>query len=329
MDVYLLALSAPMFISAIIASAYAYGVVPQLVGIKNENDRVSLNQGLIILSLMISSFFVLLLFFVKFQVQLYNKSNINIIEEHYILFKLAWLLGACQIMLTTFGTILTAEKRYLSAVVLQISPQLGLLTVLLYYNEKQQIVYALIGSLSGYVFGLCISLLGGGKYFINIKNIKMNVLLPIIKKVSSKAIFGAIASSVFGVYVIIDATMAPFEGSGILASLTYAQKIVIGFGNIAVMGVFTVAAPQFKEILVNKGPIHFAAHARKLVVHTLSFSLLIGISLYFFTNVLLEFCFKSETFSDEDVSSVTLLVRFMLPGMVAMLISAVLFKALF
>lgn len=329
MDLYLLALSVPIFTVAVIASAYAYGIVPQLVGIKNEADRVALNQGVILFSLMVSSLFVLLSFSVKFQLSLYSNSNITILEEHQKLFKLAWLLGACQIMLTTFGTILTAEKRYLSAIFLQISPQIGLLCFLLFFNDEQKIVYVIMGSLSGCLVGLGISLFGVGKNFTKITKMSLKDLFPLIKKITLKAIFGAVATSVFGVYVIVDAIMAPFEGSGTLASLAYAQKIVIGFGNIAVMGVFTVAAPQLKEILVSQGPVKFAAHARQLVGHTLSFSLIVAVGLYFFANDFLDIFFKSETFLDADVTAVTLLVRAMLPGMVAMLISAVLFKALF
>ena len=44
MDMYLIALSAPLFGCAVLASAYSYGVVPQLVGIANERELRSRSE---------------------------------------------------------------------------------------------------------------------------------------------------------------------------------------------------------------------------------------------------------------------------------------------
>ena len=329
MDLYLLALSAPLFALAVVTSAYAYGVVPQLVGNNNEVNRIELNQGLILFGLMFSSLFVLLSFFVDFQIYLYSTSKMTILDEHRILFKLAWFLGACQIMLVTFGTILTAEKRFLTSISLQQSPQVGLLLVLLFITDQQGIAYLIIGSLFGCFIGLSFSLLAISRYFSQITKLSLKNLSLRMKKIISTAFFGAVASSVFGVVMIVDAIMAPFEGVGVLTTLAYAQKIVIGFGNIAVIGVFTIAAPQLKEILVAKGPAGFADHVRELVSYSLPLSLLVAIGLYFFTSEFLTLFFLSEIFLSSDVSSVTSVVRAMLPGMIAMLMSSVLFKALF
>jgi len=329
MDLYLLALSIPLFAAAVLAAAYSFSIVPQLVGIKNEKERIRLNQGVIIFSLLIGSLCLLCNFLVDFQLSFYLNSNITILDKHKMLFRLAWLFGACQIMLAAFATILTAEKRYLSAISLQLSPQVGLLGFLLFFNENRDIVYLITGSISGCLGGLLISLFCLRKYLFKINVITVQDLYSLIKRVGTKALYGAVASSVFGVCVIIDAIMAPFAGVGVLTSLAYSQKVIIGFGNISTVGVFTVAAPQFKEIIVGQGPVAFLAHIKKLVGTTIFFSIIVATGLYVFTDDILSFFFKSDVFSDSDVTSVTLLVMIMLPGMIAMLASSVLFKALF
>ncbi len=329
MDLYLLALSIPLFGAAVFATAYSFSIVPQLVGIEDEKERIKLNQGVIIFSSLIGILFFLFNFLADFQLSFYSNSSILILDKHKMLFRLAWLFGACQIMLAAFATILTAEKRYLSAIFLQLSPQIGLLFFLLFFNESKDIIYLIIGSLSGCSVGILVSLLNLRKYLITINKITFQDLYLLLKKVGSKSLYGALASSVFGVYIIIDAIMAPFEGLGVLTSLAYSQKVIIGFGNLATVGVFTVAAPQFKEIIANHGPAAFFVHIKKLVGYSLFFSLILAMGLYFFTDDLLSFFFKSDVFLDSDVTSVTLLVITMLPGMIAMLASSVLFKALF
>ncbi len=114
-----------------------------------------------------------------------------------MLFRLAWLFGACQIMLAAFATILTAEKRYLSAIFLQLSPQIGLLFFLLFFNESKDIIYLIIGSLSGCSVGILVSLLNLRKYLITINKITFQDLYLLLKKVGSKSLYGALASSVF------------------------------------------------------------------------------------------------------------------------------------
>lgn len=330
MDLYLLALSIPLFGASVFATACSFSIVPQLVGIKDERERIKLNQGVIIFSLLISFLFFLFNFFADFQISYYANSNLLILDKHKMLFRLAWLFGACQIMIATFATILTAEKRYLSAIFLQLSPQIGLLFCLLFFiNTAEDILYLIIGSLIGCFIGIFVSLLNLRKYFIAINKMIIQDIYLLIKKVGSKAFYGAFASSIFGVYLIIDAIMAPFEGLGVLTSLAYSQKVIIGFGNLATIGVFTVAAPHFKEIIVSYGPVAFAAHIKKFVGYSLFFSLILAIGLYFFTDDLLSFFFKSDVFLDADVTSVSLLVSTMLPGMIAMLVSSILFKALF
>ena len=329
MDLYLLALSIPLFAAAVFATAYSFSIVPQLVGVKNEKERIKLNQGVIIFSALIGTVCFLGSFLVDFQLSFYSNSNITILDKHRLLFRLAWLFGGCQIMLAAFATILTAEKRYLSAISLQLSPQVGLLGFLLFFNENKEVVYLITGSLSGCLAGLLISLFSLRRYLLKINMITLQDLYSLMKKVGTKALYGAVASSVFGVYVIVDAIMAPFAGVGVLTSLAYSQKVIIGFGNIATVGVFTVAAPQFKEIIVGHGPAAFLAHVKKLVGNTIFFSIILAVGLYVFTDDILRFFFKSDVFLESDVDSVTLLVMTMLPGMVAMLASSVLFKALF
>ncbi len=57
MDLYLLALSIPLFGAAVFATAYSFSIVPQLVGIEDEKERIKLNQGVIIFSSLIGVLF--------------------------------------------------------------------------------------------------------------------------------------------------------------------------------------------------------------------------------------------------------------------------------
>jgi peptidoglycan biosynthesis protein MviN/MurJ (putative lipid II flippase) len=133
----------------------------------------------------------------------------------------------------------------------------------------------------------------------------------------------------FSSYSIIDAYVGPKIGIGSLSILAYSQRIIIGLGALAVVGIFTISGPSFKVALESLSQRGFKNIVIRYGLIAFGSSLLLAIFLYFTIDMLVGIIYSSENISDSDRLSIVNCIRWMLPGMVAMLLSSVLMKAVF
>tara|TARA_B100000989_G_scaffold299032_1_gene292255 strand:- start:8676 stop:9938 length:1263 start_codon:yes stop_codon:yes gene_type:complete len=327
-DIYLVALSFPTFIIALISSGYSYGLVPELVQVSKNPEIKLLVQVLLLFSFLVAIFCFLLSFLINFQVNS-NQSFFGFeIKEKNNLFIFAWFYGGFQIILSSVITILNSEKKYLITFFFLIISQTGILLPLVFLDEPK-IDTVMMGLLFGSFFGACFGLYYISKHLKNIFELTKNLILINLKKISSNMIIGIVASSMFGIYVVIDMILAPLEGEGTLATIGYAQRIIIGFGNISIYGVFMISSPELKELLLTKGLISFKKHLWNLTSKAFLLSFLTSLGIYFFIEIFIEIFFKSDNFIERDVILLSEVVKIMLPGMIAMLMTTILTKALF
>lgn len=326
LDIYFLSLSLPILFSQTIHAGFSYGIMPMLAEPDENTSKIYSNQIFLVFCIGVSLIFLIAILFVDIQLNFYSKFNGLNLDDFKIVFILAWFYGALTVVLAALGTIFIAEKKYFQGILLPFSPQLGLL-ILLLFGSQLSASWLLLSSIIGAIAGVIFSLKGIYIYLNSIFDLKLS--FEIFKPYLIKILYAGIGSSIFGSYLFIDSLLAIQFGTGSLTALGYSQRIVIGFGNIAILGVFTVAIPELMESLRKRRWLGFRKKYLSLLKKALLFSLILAIFILLFINFFIEFFFISNNFSQSDADSLSNIVKYMLPGMVAMLATAINGKALY
>ena len=150
-----------------------------------------------------------------------------------------------------------------------------------------------------------------------------------MRKLAHSSTATALAMTCFSGYSIVDAYWGPRAGDGTLATLGYAQRLVIAFGNLAVAGPSAVLVPLFAEYIRDKNYHGFM----KLMYRAFLVVGAVAISVAFFIDIfavdIVQLLFGYGAFGSDQVSNVASTVINMTPGMVAMLLSVIGMRVLF
>lgn len=138
-----------------------------------------------------------------------------------------------------------------------------------------------------------------------------------------------LAMSCFSAYAVIDAFWAPRAGSGTLASLGYAQRLIVGIGSLIIAGPSAILTPRFAAKLRDGGTSPFLREVTRTMVLVTGAACAAAALLALFASPLIGLAFARGAFDAADVSRVSVVFRSMLPGFCAMLASVVLTRAIF
>jgi len=329
-DAYLYALSLPTFIAGMVSTMMSYELVPRLVACETNHAYqkryiTTLVIGISSLSLLVG---ILGSVFGTLQSEILpSDSPIRSYENLSHLITLGWATSAMQIIQGCTTAILNAHRRYLEGALLALLPYFGMILLLLILGGVVGIIALPLGMLTGTIAATLIGffLIRSQLFPLQLKYLLWSEL----RQLAYSSPYTAVAMTCFSSYVVIDAYWAPQAGQGALATLGYAQRLVIGFGNLAVAGPSVVLVPRFAELLREKDAAGFRGgllHALMIVGGVASS---VAIAMGLFAKELVELLFARGSFGIEEVSAVAQTLRYMLPGMVAMLMSVITLRATF
>jgi putative peptidoglycan lipid II flippase len=321
-DAFLYATSIPLFIAAIIAGYFMYGTIPLLM---QTDDQVRTSSEILLFACLLSCPFFLMSILFKVD-SIYNSPSLfGIYGVNLNLEFVAWIIGGVQVIFSALTAILNAKKYFLMPIFLQILTPLGSIFGALITLVNPNIIFPLVGMLIGVVSATIISFIVLRSLLIGIRKSSLIKVISLFRY-NKDMLCTLLASSAFGVYAVIDAKLAISFGEGALSTLGYAQRIVIGFGNIAVIGIFATSGPKLSDALLNVGFGHFLKVLKKSIINVVCIAVIVGLLLIYNLNLLLNFIFGSNVNSDE-VLSLRSILPFMLIGMVPMLCSSILLRA--
>ncbi len=329
-DAYLFALSVPTFIAGMVSAMLSYELVPRLIAF--ETDDIYQRQYLT--SVLIGVTGVAMLIGVAggiattLQSQvLPTDSSIRAYEDLRHLIMLSWAIGAFQIIQGCLTAILNARRRYLAGAILALLPYLGMILLFSLLDSTVGITALPLGLLAG---TLAANLAG-------ILLLRHRLLLPPLEHQSWKEMlrlacnspYTAIAMTCFSSYALVDAYWAPQAGEGVLATLGYAQRLLIAFGNLAVAGPSAVLVPHMAELMRKNNIVEFRRFFLRtlLAISVIGLSIAVIISIY--AKEIVRLLFAHGVFGADEVNSVASTLQYLAPGMVAMLLSVISLRALF
>jgi len=329
-DAYLFALSVPTFIAGLVSAMMSYELVPRLVAC--ETDQAFQSRYITTLVIGVAGLSMLLglagsfLGFIQRQM-LPIDSPIRFYENLTHLMLLGWAICAFQVLQGCLTAILNAHRRYLAGALLALLPYLGMIFLLLTLGDVVGIVALPLGMLTGTIFATL-----SGVFYIRRDLFSMkfkDLLWRNIRQLACSSPYAALAMTCFSSYAVVDAYWASKAGPGTLATLGYAIRLVIAFGNLAVAGPSAVLVPRFAELVRDKNFSGFRSSLLRALIVVGGISTAVAIAMGVLAREFVELLFARGSFGLEEVESVAQTLRFMLPGMVGMLMSVIALRAMF
>ena len=323
MDNYLFAISIPTFVAALLCAAVSYSVIPEIVkcGPSIESRKEYLSSLMFCLTFLSIILAVLGILFSNISIQQAQES-----KSIRILTIISWGSAVFQIINSLINAISVADGKFEIPVVCGYFPYIGSIS-LAYLTYNYLGIYSVaLGVLIGNFLTIIYSLSKNKSYLPFLKDYTL-IRMSIIKAFFKNGFFTSVAMTCFSSYSIIDAYYAPMVGVSALSYLGYAQRIIIGLGNLIIAGPSSVIVPYFARLSKDK------EICKKYTILTLLtvclgasiFAMLISLNSSFIVKLL----FQRGAFSENDTKIVASILRIMAFGMIPMLTSVIAYRLLY
>lgn len=329
-DAYLFALSVPTFIAGLVSAIMSYELVPRLVAC--ETDRAYQKRYISTLVIGVAGLSLLLSLAGSFSGYIQKEmlpidSPIRSYKNLTHLIFLGWTISAFQVFQGCLTAILNAHRRYLDGALLALLPYLGMILLLLILGDVAGIRALALGMLTGTIVATISGVFLIRRHLLPLK--LKNLLWRDIRQLAYSSPYTALAMTCFSSYAVVDAYWAPQAGQGTLATLGYAQRLVIAFGNLAVAGPSAVVVPRLAQLISNSNFKDFRHFLLRTFVVVGGIAVAVALMMAVFSNQLIQLLFARGAFGQNEVEDVAKTLLFMLPGMVAMLMSVISLRAIF
>jgi putative peptidoglycan lipid II flippase len=329
LDAYFFALSLPTFIAGLVSSMLNYTVLVRVAGFQRTIQIQHSYIKTIMIIFIIISFIMLLAGFFVIGNGNYFIPYEKVLRE-FPAFKtmlyVAWTIGAFQIIQGSLTAILGGLKKYVSAALVSLFPYCGIMVAII-FTQSNLLVPILEGFLIGTFIASLFAILVLNRLFQKI--VSSVFLWSEIKPLFRSSLLALFAMISFTSYGVIDSYWASRSGVGVLATLSYAQRIIIASSGLVVAGPLAVLVPQLAKYLADRK--HFAF--RQLMIKSVFFiglaSIFISSLIAYFSTFIVSLLFYRGEFGLQQVEAVAAALRYMSFGMAAMLISNILLRVLF
>lgn len=325
MDAYLIAISLPLTISGLLAGVLGYQLVPALRRAEASRGGADALFRSACLGLGGGAAFFAVVGAIG-SAWLVRKLNPGLsLEQQVLISRLAHVTWLC-LPFAVLGTIYTAglhnRQRFAAATLMTFAPTIGSIVVCLLAHARIGIDAAVWGQFLGYVavpVGLRLALgkPGRGRDPSGFRNVLAQMPLALT------------AMLIFVLYPFSDAIWGSRVGLSAVSYLGYAQRLLVGFSGLAVVGATTVLFPRLAR--------HAALGEHEALRRDLGLSLrymLVCMApaatlIWVLADPALQLLFQRGAFHLSDTLALGGLLRPMLFGMVAMSCMGLVFKALF
>lgn len=328
-DSYLFTISAPMFLAGLGAAALSYAGVPALV--HADHDPILRTSLLRVLRrrVVIVAVIVAMLGLPAMTVQrllLPQNADLRLSTLLPWMLVLGWATGGVQLFTALFTVELNAARRPVTAALLVLPPNIGAIAIVALNPDTilSASVGVLLGSLAAALLGTVLT-----RPAFRIPPGEVRTIGSQTGIEPGRMGLTIVGMSCFSAYAVIDAFWAPRGGSGLLASLGYAQRLVVGIGSLLLVGPSAVLTPRFAVRLRDGGGAMFLREVRGAVLIVGTVAVTCATLLAIVAEPLIGAAFGRGAFDARDIERVATVVRFMMPGFAAMLVSVVLTRAIY
>jgi len=310
LDAYLLAFAVPSFAISVVSGSFNAALVPTFIEVRDPEGHDAAQRlfsnatcwsmgllGMVAMVLALTAPAVLGIVAGRLE-----GPALDLARTLYLLFLPVVIING---LAANWAGILNASERFWLAAVSPAMPSLAAIASLMLFGSRWGILALLIGFVGGSVLQLAGLALGLNRQGISVLP-RWHGMTPATRQVIHQyapTVAGGILMSSTSLF---DQTMASWLGSGSVATLNYAYKIVALVNGICVMALGTAVLPYFSRMSAERDWAGIrrtlGTYVRLLVVTTVPLALLLAV----FSQPLVRVLFEGGAFSAEDSRRVAL-----------------------
>jgi putative peptidoglycan lipid II flippase len=249
------------------------------------------------------------------------------LEGNDVLVRWVWTSTGLLVFLNSFACILNARQQQTFAASLALWPALMMvLSLYLFFDFGLQTIP------QGQCIGAFISIAFA---VTRLKKVGFTFKLEGLKRsflsggISGRIILSVGAMACFSSYAVIDSFWAPQISLGALSQVTIAQRFMISLGNFSVAAASVLMIPSLVQHYSCGAKKSFFAELWSWLRHVLLGGVAFAIGLFFYGDLIVNVMFVRGDFSAGDADVISSLMLEFLPGNLCMLLSVLVFRALF
>lgn len=330
MDAYLLAISAPMLVSGVLAAVMNYSLVPVLVTYRSDRAAyarfcVTLLAGLAAISLV---FAVLGYVLSPVQISVLGGPLSEVSKVQALaMARIAWFVVVFGLLVGQFNAMHNVEKSFVLPVIASALPFGGMITSAILFGGALGPIAVVRGMLGGYALAVLL-------LYVTLPwplewSLRNDSMWRPVAEYLGRAPLVILGMLCFTVYQTIDAYWAPRIGTGNLAYLGYAQRLLIAVGNLVIAGPSAVLLPRFAEAYAAGRTDDMLRDAGRAVRAVIAFAAPVGLWISILAQPLIRVLFQRGAFGALATTHVAHILPLMMCGMVAMLAVVIMFRVLF
>jgi len=330
MDAYIVAVSIPLLVSAVIVGFVNYSLVPFLIKYKEDANQYGNVSTLILMALVFISLLLIVVGFLTtplFMTTFGKTFPAEVRDEAIAIYRISWITVSFMLVGGHLAAIHNASKRFALPVIASAFPYIMMIVFCLNYGQAWGPISITLGMLVGFIGSV---ILLSKRALMDMKLTKeYSRLWKDVATFFTQAPLVIPAMLCFTAYQTIDAYWAPRIGSGNLAHLGYCQRLLVAMGNLVIVGPSVVLVPHLAEAFNEGRHEDFLRDIGRAVRMVVSLAAPLAISVSILSTPLVELLFQRGAFDIHATQGVAALLPFMMLGMVAMLSVVLLFRALF
>ena len=330
MDAFLAGTSIPMFVSGAIGAAMSFTVTPHLINNKIQNSDYKSYGGMLHLALLIPGLIILLGGYVSSPVilsVLLPSSTTTVMNSAITIARITWVTGFLSITTIYLTCALNAANKFIFPATVSTLPYIGMSIFVLFFGRQFGPAAISIGLLIGTLSSLVLLYYFSSNFIHVVKWIPSKI--PAIMDYIQHLPLIMLAMLCFTIYQSIDSFWGPRLGVGNLATLGYAQRILIAVGNLIIAGPSAVLMPKFAKAHHELEPEVFLGLVSRVIRLVLACACFMAIVTSILSTSIIRFLFARGAFDQNSVYRLAGILPFMLTGMIAMSSVVILFRILY
>jgi len=329
-DAYVFSLGLPTFLAGLLATCVSYIAVPEITRAMADPEHERRLSGRLLRSILVLAATLTLGALPALLLQpallLPTGSTIRDQPQLPLLIILAWTTGGVQLVNALLIARLNAVGRQITAAMLSLPP--GIVSILVLITIPLHAIWVVAaGVLTGTLAVTLVGWWGQRNRFCWRSGSQASGAAT--AAIRSSVWLSVVALTCFSSYAVIDSFWAPRTGQGALAALGYAQRILIGAGNLVILGPSAIAVPILARIAVNGDVVRFRQTLALIVLSVGGAAGLIALGIFGFSDEIVFLLFQRGAFDASAAQQVASALAHLAPGMAAMLVGVMLMRAIF
>lgn len=324
LDEFYIILAGSLFFLGLVLSAMNFSIVPRLVSISRNKAQFNVEASRLFFFVFCTS---LLVFCFGYLLMPVVYKLLYGLEDRNLLVRWVWLSTAVLIFSNILTCVLNALQQQVLAVSLTLWPALLMVASFYFFpNLGLQVIpqgQCLGALLSIILAAIRLKRIGFSFEMHTPRQLMMSLSVP------TRLVLSIGAMTCFSSYSLIDSFWAPQISSGALSIVTITQRFMIAVGNFSVAAASVLMIPALVKY-ADSGAKHLFY---KELWSWLKLVLLVGglaaLGLLGFGDLIMSILFVRGDFSMADANSISSLSLAFLPGNLCMLLSVLVFRALF